>query len=387
MDYTQYEPEDFLSNESFVNYCSFVNDADVQFWSEWILLHPHKRKAFEQAVSLYEVLNGGWKRDELNNNFNTFSTRLNLEDISEPGVKIRKNTIKIWLSVAAAFTAITLCVWLYAPKFSDRLQEPGATLAVNEVAPGRNTATLSLANGKTVQLSDDKSGIVIGRNFKYNDGSPVGVSVNNEPQMLTAKTPRGGTYQLILPDGSKIWLNADSKITFPSQFRGKQRKVILEGEGYFEVAKNKAKPFIVESRGQHVEVLGTHFNINSYPDEKVIKTTLLEGSINVNGAILKPDQQAVLTRNNDIEINNVDPSEAVAWQKGYFLFDQEDIKSVMRKIARWYDVEIIYEGNTDNIIVGGAVSRFKNVSKILEMLQETGAVKFRRVDKKVYVKQ
>lgn len=295
--------------------------------------------------------------------------------------------IRLWPRIAvaaAAVAAITLGIWMYytpSSRKSPSSRTEGRDLYTNDIAPGKNTATLTLANGKTILLDTNRTSVVVADSV-------------HTMTMLTAATPRGGTYQLVLPDGTKVWLNADSRLEFPSNFvNSKTRNVKLSGEGYFEVAKNKAQPFIVAMDKQEIEVLGTHFNVNAYADEGSIKTTLLEGSVSVRPAantpaqaiVLKPQQQSILSGSSQIQVKEVDVEDVVAWQKGYFLFEHEHIKDVMRKIARWYDVEVIYEGNTENVLVGGTVSRFSNVSKVLGMLQETGAVKFRIAGRKVYV--
>jgi ferric-dicitrate binding protein FerR (iron transport regulator) len=166
--------------------------------------------------------------------------------------------------------------------------------------------------------------------------------------------------------------------------------VRLFGEGYFEVAKDKAHPFIVATDKQKVEVLGTHFNINSYADEGSVKTTLLEGSVRVDrtgraAVVLKPNQQSVVSGTKQTDVNTVDVNDVVSWKNGKFVFVREDVRSIMNKIARWYDVQIVYEGDVKGKALGGSVSRFKNVSEVLEMLSATKAVQFRIEGRKVIV--
>ncbi|WP_316814574.1 FecR family protein [Pedobacter nyackensis] len=269
------------------------------------------------------------------------------------------------------------------------------SLVQNDVKPGSNKATLTLADGKTIDLSNDQKGIIIdSENIKYADGSSI--STLTKETMLAISTPKGGQYQITLADGTKVWLNAASTLKYPSRFNGKERRVQVEGEAYFEVAKelkNKVRtPFVVASAIQEVKVLGTHFNINAYTDEGNTKTTLFEGSVAVSTisspysspAILTPGQQSTVS-NNNIQVNTVDLEEAIAWQKGYFLFANENIKSIMRKVARWYDVEVHYEGNVANKAIGGTVSRYENVSEILAMLSNTKAVKFKIEGKRITV--
>ncbi|MCR8556545.1 DUF4974 domain-containing protein [Mucilaginibacter sp. BJC16-A38] len=259
-----------------------------------------------------------------------------------------------------------------------------------DIAPGSNRATLTLASGKVVNLSNSQSGVIINAaRLVYNDGSKIDTSAKNNSSNANEKvmlsTPRGGTYQLLMPDGTKVWLNAASSITFPSTFAGlTQRNVELTGEAYFEVAKNKAVPFRVSSAGQVVEVLGTHFDINAYADEPVAKTTLLQGSILLNKTLLKPGEQARLTSGGVIvAAANVD--ETIGWKNNYIVFEDEKIESVMRKIARWYNVEVIYEGEKPADDFGGRVSRGAYVSQILTKLELTNKVHFRVAGRRIIV--
>jgi ferric-dicitrate binding protein FerR (iron transport regulator) len=310
--------------------------------------------------------------------------------LAKPTVK----RIKLWPRVAvaaAAVAAIVIGVWFYGDNNTINI---GAydTKASGEIKPGKNTATL-IAYGKAIQLSDTKTGVTINNNrIAYNDGSEISSSEAGKRydgeivSPMAAITPRGGQYQFTLPDGTKVWLNAASEISFPSQFKGKDRKVLLKGEAYFEVFKNKTQPFVVSTKNQDVMVLGTHFNVNAYEDERAVKTTLLEGSVNVNGTILKPDQQSILI-NDKISVITIDAQEAVAWKNGEFLFNKEPLGSIMNKISRWYDVEIHYENSKmEKKQFWGAITRFANVSDVLKMLELTGDVHFKIEGRAIIVK-
>jgi transmembrane sensor len=314
--------------------------------------------------------------------------------------------IRMWpliAGVAAAVALIVFGMWFFsAPRLLDR--RATRDLYANDIAPGSNKATLTLANGKVINLSYAKTGVIIDASeLTYNDGTAVergdpglrqddGKGSNDgRVQTLTANTPRGGTYQITLPDGTRVWLNADSKISFPSQFSGDKRKVLLSGEAYFEVTKNKKKPFIVESRKQTVEVLGTHFNINSYADEQAIKTTLLEGAVRVvpnsglRGITLKPNQQAILT--NNINILPIDARSEIAWKNGDFNFNDESIQDVMKVLTRWYNIEVSYQGNITRDRFNAKISRFRNLSQVLSKLEETDLVHFEIDGRRVIVKE
>jgi ferric-dicitrate binding protein FerR (iron transport regulator) len=208
--------------------------------------------------------------------------------------------------------------------------------------------------------------------------------------MNTIQTPRGGQYQVILPDGTKVWLNAASSLTYPTAFTGGDRAVQLRGEAYFEVAGNKEKPFKVMVGNMQVNVLGTHFNVMAYEDENAIQTTLLEGAVQVtNGGVshlLKPGQEGRLDRSSDaFRLLDVDADEAVAWKNGVFQFGGISIETVMRQIVRWYDVDVEYQGRT-NEHFRGTISRSANASEVFKMLELTGAVHFTIDGKKVIVK-
>ncbi len=283
--------------------------------------------------------------------------------------------------------------------------------------PGRNSATLTLANGKKILLSDvingelaKEAGVTITKTrdgqVVYSTGPLSGLGPTKQPQasmelVNTLSTANGEQYQVILPDQSKVWLNAASSIKFPLTFFGKkERQIELTGEAYFIVKHNARQPFKVRSKGQIVEDIGTEFNINAYADEAVVKTTLIEGAARVtllsdnqlaghqlvdrhpgagqdlNAVVLTSGKQAQLKINGTLEVAQVDTEEAVSWQKGYFLFANEDIKSVMRKISRWYNIKVIYQGNTEHKAIGGTVSKYQNVTEVLNMLNATKAARF-----------
>ena len=310
----------------------------------------------------------------------------------------RTNKIGVWAAAAAAVASIVFGVYFFNAPPNTEITLSTTFAQSKDIAPGRNTAKLTLANGEAIELSETKTGVVIDvSGLKYSDDTKItssSISGANKDGMMTIATPNGGTYQVILSDGSKVWLNAASSIKFPASFAGqKQRSVELVGEAYFEISKNKNQKFVVSSKTQQVEVLGTHFNVNSYPDEGNVKTTLLEGSVRVSllrnptqeRVALIPGQQSVVSVSNTIDVSTVDVNDVVAWKDGKFVFVRENVRSIMNKIARWYDVEIIYEGDLSNKFLGGSVSRFKNVSEVLEMLSATKAVQFRIENRKVIV--
>jgi transmembrane sensor len=316
----------------------------------------------------------------------------------------------LWLA-AAAIIGIMLCSigYLFYRNTDNKLlagkEKPAPSSKKEDVLPGSDKAKLVLGNGTVVVLEDAKDGAI-------QDASGIKISKQNgrlvydasaQPQSTseisfnTLTTPRGGQYHVILPDGSKVWLNASSSLRFPTAFTGNQRRVELTGEAYFEIAHNKQMPFIAAINNTEVEVLGTHFNIMGYNDEGAIKTTLLEGSVKVTPAsgsqptarrsqLLSPGQQAIIDNNSSSVrvIRDIDVEETVAWKNGNFLFNNADIKTIMRQIARWYDVEITYEGPITARYFSGEIPRNVPVSQVLKLL-ELSEVRFRLEGKKIIV--
>lgn len=267
----------------------------------------------------------------------------------------------------------------------------------NDIAPGKNGATLTLANGQKILINDALTGNIATQSgvkiSKTADGELVYELTADNSKILTYNTlatTRGEQTRVRLPDGTLVFLNAESSLKYPTRFAGMaKREVSLTGEGYFEVAKDKTHPFIVSTEKQAVEVLGTHFNINSYADEAGLKTTLIEGSVKVSGSnsfkILKPGQQSILSPNGNLLVAEADIETVVAWKNNQFMFDSENIQTVMRMVERWYNVEVEYVGEITDEKFGGGVSKFDNVSKVLTSLQSTGKVHFKIEGKKIYV--
>lgn len=292
------------------------------------------------------------------------------------------------LAVAASLLVfLGLAFYFYQVKNT----APETISASNDIAPGGNKAILTLSNGKKVVLDSSvngelmkQAGITI---TKTKDGELIYTADKNAADKLvynTIETPKGGQYTVVLPDGSRVWINAASKLVYPVRFAGNERRVDLAGEAYFEVVHNRSMPFKVKTAAQQVEVLGTHFNVNSYPDEPSIKTTLLEGAVRiaVDGQLnsertLKPGEQSVLT-DKHLSILAVNTEEAVAWKNGDFVFENQTLPEVMRKISRWYDVEIDYQQAANpQETFSGTVSRSRNLSAVLKMLEETTRFRFR----------
>jgi ferric-dicitrate binding protein FerR (iron transport regulator) len=301
----------------------------------------------------------------------------------------RTISIKLWAAAAAVVVMVLGGLFYY----SNRNSNPAPMLAKHaDVAPGANKAVLTLADGRKISLNDAKNGALAQQAgisiSKTADGQLVYELKAGEKELdtkeisyNTIETPRGGQYQISLPDGTKVWLNAASSLSYPATFAGqRQRMVQLTGEAYFEVAKDKQHPFTVKSTGQEIEVLGTHFNVNAYADEPAVKTALLEGSVKVSAGtttvVIRPGQQASL-KNGSINVEEVNTNVMADWKAGKFRFKDEPLASILRKVSRWYDVEVVYSpGFKDMPTFTGSVSRLDNVSAVLKMLEETSDVKF-----------
>ncbi|PUZ26929.1 FecR family protein [Chitinophaga costaii] len=308
--------------------------------------------------------------------------------------------LKIWPRLAVA-ASLLICLGIAAYIFSTKSTiSVVKTTQLPDIAPGGNKAILTLSNGRQINLYGAKNGELAleGQTsiHKTADGNVTYRPATGQASAIdiveynTMSAPIGGQYQLILADGTKAWLNAASSIKYPTAFPGKERKVEVTGEVYFEVAHNAAKPFIVVANEQVVEVLGTHFNINAYPDEANVKTTLLEGSVKIvagkNSVVIKPGQQST-TRSGRITVGPADLDEAVAWKNGYFQFKDEKIASIMRKLSRWYNIDVQYEGKVSEEGFNGAISRFKNISQVLKMLEKTKVVHFKIEGRRVTITQ
>ncbi len=252
--------------------------------------------------------------------------------------------------------------------------------AVQDISPGRNGGILTLSNGQEILLDDKANGTVANEghvkvvkkdgHLSYEGGASEGAYYH------TLRTPRGRQYQLVLADGSKVWLNASSSIGYPANFSGKERVIEITGEAYFEIAPDRLKPFRVKLYdGSVIEVTGTHFNVNSYSEESSVETTLLEGSVRVSKANeslqLKPGQQAIAVGNFLRMNGNANLDEVLAWKNGFFSFQKAGLKAIMREVSRWYDVDVIYEGDVPEVSFSGEIGRSLTLKQVLIIIDET----------------
>lgn len=254
--------------------------------------------------------------------------------------------------------------------------------------PGSDKAFLTLAGGKRVVLDSTAKEKLEGESIKVVNGTVFySGAESNTPSQNVLTVPRGGQYKLVLSDGTRVWLNAESSLTYSNLFTGNERRVMLTGEGYFEVAKNKEKPFIVEAAGNTIKVLGTHFNINSYGDEQVFTTTLAEGSVQItNGSlarILKPGQQARVA-GNKMEVVPVNVEDAIAWKDGEFVFRNTPVIAITKQLARWYSLDVEFNDPVDKHL-NATIQRNVPLSKVLHYLEQTGDVHFKLEGRKLIV--
>lgn len=298
---------------------------------------------------------------------------------------VRRMNFSRWMVAAALILLAGIGGYFFFQRQEEQTREEMARTQVEPIVPGGNKAILTLADGSTVLLDDAGNGVLATQGnaiVKKNADGELAYDLNSRPAtgaatvFNTINTPRGGQYKLTLPDGTKVWLNAATVLRFPTTFTGNERKVELEGEAYFEVATNKKMPFRVQSAAQTVEVLGTHFNINTYKEEHDVKTTLLEGSVKVMAAaasdqkILVPGQQSLLVPGKTgISVAEANVEEVVAWKNGLFIFNKVSLETIMHQVARWYDVEVEYRGRiTDDVFVG-KLNRSENVQEVLRILE------------------
>lgn len=360
-----------------------LSDMDKDKLEAWYL-----HKASNSNLQLSEL--------ELENSYEYLKSKLPLQQETK--------VIRIWPRVAvAASIALLLGTGLF---YFTKPKEQPIQVAEKplEIAPGGNRGILTLSNGKQIVLADISAKDTIAKEgkqeevtIKMNANGVITYVINpnaETPKVAanlfnTLSTPTGGQYNIVLADGTKVFLNAVSSIKYPTQFNGNQRVVELEGEAYFEVAKDRSKPFIVKTGNHAIEVLGTHFNVHAYDNEAVIKTTLLEGSVAVTyknqKAILKPGQQSNVSDNvNKIAIREVDTEAAIAWKNGRFKFDNADLKTVMKQLERWYGIKVEYRGDVSEVTFNGGTFRNKNLSEVLKVL-ELSNIKFKVEGKTIIV--
>lgn len=393
-DMDQYTFEDFLRKVEQQTH----SPSELADFLAWLQTLPQEQAIaaldrYEQAFSGSELVNS----DALRRISAGIENRLGPPDAVHIAAGNRTPII-FYLKVAAIFVVVLSLVLFSLYQNPFRKSGHLAVHATATIVPGKDQAVLKLGNGKTLLLEEMADGVITmndkatgfekqsGLLVAKTDGTPAaGASAIN---ML--ETPKGGQYQIALPDGSRVWLNASTRLFFPTVFKPGERRVRLLGEAYFEVRSDPRNPFIVETAaGASLRVLGTSFNVSAYQEDAQETTTLLTGSLQVTQSrskvLLKPGQQAIANAREILQVQEVETSYAVAWKDGYFMFNREPIKEVMAKIARWYNVEVVYQGPVTETRFWGTVSRFSQVNDVLQMLEATGRVHFKIEGRKIIV--
>ena len=376
--------EDFLLNDSFLRYCMGLSQSDIQYWEQWIAENPEKLAAFDRARKTVDVVNGQQGRVDVE--VNKFRSLLQDHISQDADVRTNKKVryFRYWRAAAAVLVLAAGGAAWYQFGNSHRHPQP-APLAQHDVLPGAPKARLLLGDGTEVQLDS-----ISGNGLKEKDGTRINkdngklvynVAGNSATAVTynTLSTPRGGEFQLVLPDGSKVWLNAASSLRFPTKFAGPDRTVYLTGEAYFEVAQQATQPFQVQlNNGVKVAVLGTAFNVMAYDDEKAVNTTLITGKVKVaqqngNSVLLAPSQQAILPKGSQqFLVSEADIDKTIAWKMGMFEFDDDDITTVMRQLARWYDVNVKFSGPVPDKHYSGSIRKQSTLSQALRILKTAG---------------
>lgn len=363
-----------------------ISSAELAVLYDWY-------DSFEQEPKLTEGLSVEELAARQESLLNKINDKLHTELSSAPIVPLFPKIL--WrVGIAAVLVLCSLSVYFFRNSGQPVVRQQ--TTSVKDLPPGGDKAVLTLSDGSSIVLTAAKNGQLAAQANaivrKTKDGELIYEQRETKTAAIefnTVVTPRGGRYHLVLSDGTKVWINSASSIRYPVSFSGGQRMVKITGEVYFEVAHNPAKPFLVDSEQQRIEVLGTRFNVNAYRDEPAVTTSLLQGSVRINTAQnkiqIKPGQQSLL-QDGRFALGNFEADEVLAWKSGLFHFSDENLESVMRKISRWYDVDIVYvDERIKKLPLSGIITQFSNISKVLHMLELTGEVRFVLSDHKITV--
>lgn len=380
-----------------------LSDADEQALAEW-------RKADRRHEQLYQKT---VKRDADHGALRDMQAidverALALVKLRRDSRRLNRRRFRAAAVAAAVVLVGGIAWWVLGPLNPAERPTPTAHLVEEPmIVPGTNRAILTLADGSQVILDEAADGAITEEEgirvvktaageIRYEILDMHGAA-ERSPELHTITTPAGGQYHVRLPDGSEVWLNASSSLTYPARFLGAERRVKLDGEGYFEVnqlvdRKSQPKPFVIELPEQTIEVLGTTFNVKSYLNEEISKTTLISGSVRVSTnsetVVLRPGQQAQINRRDlSLGVLPIDVDETISWKNGYFSFQHERINSIMNEISRWYDVEIHYDTPIRETTFEGSISKYSDLSEVLEILELTGGCTFKIEGRRVTVMQ
>lgn len=379
-----------------------LNSAELDELTQWVNATEENKQHFKSIVNEPALSHSGKIYTNANVRSALTSAKKGLVFSDNKTAVLKSNRSVWWIATTAAAMLLVVGAGLL---FFNRSHHSGVEIVKGsaDIRPGADRATLTLSNGTEIDLTTLKAGELAAQQkgvritktaageliykLSAEDAFPGGLLTYN-----TIKTPVGGKYRIILPDSTSVWLNASSSLTYPTSFsKSETRLVELKGEAYFEVHKMMkagaaTMPFVVSTLKQKIKVLGTHFNVNAYPDEPVAATTLLEGVVKINDQLtLKPGQQGI-SRENELNVKPVNARDYIDWKTGDFNLGNDDFRSIMRKVSRWYDVEVIYdESAPEQVKLGGWISRKRNISSILNIMQKTGKVHFKLEGRRVTV--
>ncbi|MCO5238824.1 MAG: FecR domain-containing protein [Chitinophagaceae bacterium] len=383
-DYSDYDMIAFASDLKFQNWV--LDRTEGEYWKEVLSFYPDKAKEMERAKDL--LLSIDFKiqktKDEVIEEH--LSNALRIIENKRPATVIH---FKKWGWAAAVMVVFAAGYWLIRNTAIKKNQrEAAAPLVIEDLVPGGERATLTLADGTRVILDSADNGQLATQGnvtvIKLDDGQLSykgnGMHGAGSGQALynTISTPAGGVYQLVLSDGTQVWLNAMSSLKFPAVFTGKERRVELKGEAYFEVMSNASRPFFVNAGEMDIKVLGTHFNVKAYRDDPIFQTTLLEGKVEVSSekerVDITPGQQARMNVKvkNIKKMNGVNINDVMAWKNGEFFFEETELKDALRTLSRWYDFDVEYREDFEPTFIYGSISRNKNLSEVLKILEASG---------------
>lgn len=385
-------------DDGFRAYCLGADEEAVAFWTTWRKKNPGKQQEINKAKEMYHLLNGGHTAESFQRDKAVFLRRLKKQGIHAVGnspalvaatadaKKSPRIRLSLWIGVAAAVVVTLVFTAIALRDHEEKKNTVAHSVPAADRPPGGDKAVLTLANGRTIVLDSTANGVFaqedktkiskLGGALSYQSEGPSTAVFYN-----TVTTPVGGQYRIVLADGTKVWLNALSSLRFPTAFTGTNRGVALTGEGYFEVSHNANKPFRVQVNEVEITVLGTQFNVNAYADEKALQTTLLQGKVEIKDgdkkAMLLPGQGATVPKEPagkaTIQVqNDVDVEAVTGWKNGLFNFEHADIKTILRQLARWYDVEVHYEGAIKGDDFFGIVNRSSSLASVLKALKAGG---------------
>lgn len=364
-------------------YADQASREEIEEMLRWLQEHRHNAQLLQEVWETEApeappaALEGLWSRIELET---APAGQPQTPAIKHPA-QVRPLRRQWWWAAAAAVILLSAGMWLLSPKH-EAAKTPAISSAspAPDIAPGRNGAVLTLADGKQVVLDSMGNGMVAeqgGSKVSLRDGQLTYDGQSQHQAALiynTMSTPRGRQFSIVLPDGTRVWLNAASSIRYPTVFAGNDRKVELSGEAYFEVAKDVKRPFIVHTMSTVTQVLGTSFNVNAYEEDGIVRTTLLEGSVRTgepqDNVLLSPGEQAQLKPGGKLKVDHhANTDQVLAWKNGAFNFQNATLHEVMRQLARWYDLEVVYEKGVPEATFGGEVSRNVPLSDLLKGLK------------------